>query len=71
MFVLLAYSWLCLVLEMTKMALDVQKNWKPAQFIILDNFCFNNFSKKSIPGDILALGLLLAVFGPVHDLDDP
>ena len=64
MFVLLAYSWLCLVLDMTKMALDVQKNCKPAHFIIRDNFCLNNFSKKSIPGDVLALGLLLAVCGP-------
>ena len=34
------------------MALDARKNWKPTQFIILDNFCFNNFSKKSIPGDV-------------------
>ena len=53
------------------MALDVRKNWKPAQFIILDNFCLNNFSKKSIPGAVLALGLLLAVFGPGHDPDGP
>ena len=68
---LLAYSWLFVVLDMTQMALDLQKNWKPAQFIIFDNFCFNNFSKKSIPGDVLALGLLLAVCGPGHDPAGP
>ena len=58
-------------MDMTQMALDVWKNWKPAQFIILDNFCLNNFSKKSIPGEVLALGLLLAVFGLGHDPDGP
>ena len=64
MSLLLAYSWLSLVLDMIHIALDVQKNWKPAQFIILDNFCLNKFSKKLIPGDVVALGLLLAVCGP-------
>ena len=56
MSLLLAYSWLSLVLDMTQMALDVRKNWKPAQFIILDNFCFNNFSNNQS----LGMSLLLA-----------
>ena len=64
MSLLLAYSWLSVVLDMTQLALDVRKNWKPAQFIILDNFCLNKFSKKLMPGDVVALGLLLAVCSP-------
>ena len=69
MSLLLGYSWLSEVLDMTQMAQDVQKNWQPAQFIILDNFCLNNFSKKSIPGTVLAPDLLMAVFGLGHDTD--
>ena len=33
------------------MVLDVGKNLKSTQWIILDNFCFNTCLKKSIPGD--------------------
>ena len=64
MFLLLAYSWLSLVLDMTQMALDVRKNPKPSQFNILNIIDLNNFPKKSSPGVVLALGLLLAVYGP-------
>ena len=46
------------------MVLDVRKNLKPTQLIILDNFTFNNFSQKSSLGGVLALRLLLAVYGP-------
>ena len=30
------------------------KTFKPTQFYMLNNLCFNNFSKKSIPGDVRA-----------------
>ena len=33
---------------------NVRKNLKPTQFISLENFSFNNFSKKSIPGQVWA-----------------
>ena len=49
-----AYSWLSMALGLAQMVLDVQKNLKPTQLIIPDNFCFNNFSKKSIPEDVRA-----------------
>ena len=58
---LLPYTLMSLVLDFTQMVLDVRINRKPTQFCMLNNFCFNNFSKKSIPGEVLALGLLLAV----------
>ena len=43
---LLPYTLMSLVLDFSQMVLDVQKNLKPSQFIILDNFCFIDFSKK-------------------------
>ena len=49
-----ANSWLSMALGLAQMVLDVGINLKPTQLIILDNFCFNNFSKKSIPGDFRA-----------------
>ena len=36
------------------MVLDVGKNLKSTQWIILDNFCFNTCLKKSLPGDARA-----------------
>ena len=57
---LLAYSWL----SMAQMVLDVWKNFKTTQFYMMNNICFNNFAQNSSPGGILALGLLLAVYGP-------
>ena len=51
---LLAYSWLSMALGLAQMVLDVRKNLKPTQFYMLNNLCFNNFSKKSIPGDVRA-----------------
>ena len=53
------------------MVLDVQKYFKPTKFYMLNNICFNNFAKKSSPGGILALGLLLAVYGPGLGPDGP
>ena len=61
------YSWVSEALDLTQMVMDIWKQLKSTYFIIPNNFSFNNFSKKSIPGDVLALGLLLAVCGPGHD----
>ena len=51
---LLPYTLVSMVLDFTQMVLDVRKNLKPTQFYMLNNLCFNNFSKKSIPGDVRA-----------------
>ena len=51
---LLPYTLVSLGLDFTQMVLDVRKNLKPTQFYMLNNLCFNNFSKKSIPGDVRA-----------------
>ena len=60
-----------MALDFTQMVLDVQKNLKPTQFYMLNIFCLNNFPKKSSPGGVLALGLLLAVYGPGLGPDGP
>ena len=57
-----AYSWLSMALGLAQMVLDVRKKFKPTQFYMLNKLCFNNFAKKSSPGGVLALGLLLAVY---------
>ena len=41
-------------LDLTQMVMDIQKQLKSTYFIIPNNFCFNNLSKKSIPGDARA-----------------
>ena len=51
---LLPYTLVSLGLDFTQMVLDVRKNLKPTQFYMLNNLCFNNFFKKSIPGDVRA-----------------
>ena len=48
-----------------------RKNLKTTQFYMLSNFCFNNFPKKSGPGGVLALGLILAVYCPGLGPDVP
>ena len=53
-----------MALGLAQMLLDVRKNLKPTQFYMLNNICFNNFAQKPSPGGVLALGLLLAVYGP-------
>ena len=53
-----------MALDLAQMVLDVRKNLKPTQFYMLNNLCYNNFSQKSSPGGVLALDLLLAVYGP-------
>ena len=60
-----------MALDLAQMVLDVWKKPKPTLFMILDNFCFNNFVKYSSPGGVLALGLLLAVYGPGLGPDGP
>ena len=53
-YLLSPYTLVSLGLDFTQMVLDVQKHLKPTQFYMLNNLCFNNFSKKSIPGDVRA-----------------
>ena len=48
------------------MVLEFRKNLKPTQFFIPNSFCLNNFAQKSILWVVLALVLLLAVFGTGH-----
>ncbi len=45
------------------MVLEVGKNLKPTQFFIPNSFCLYYFAQKSISWIVLALVLLLAVFG--------
>ena len=60
-----------MALDLAQMVLDVRKNLKPTQFYLLNNLCYNNFAQKSSPGGVLALGLLLAVYGPGFGPDGP
>ena len=66
-----AYSWLSMALDLAQMVLEVRKNLKPTKFYMLNISCLNNFPKKSSPGGVLALGLLLAVYGPGLGPDGP
>ena len=52
-----------MALGLAQMVLDVQKIFILTQFYMVNNICLNNFAQKSNPGIILALGLLLAVYG--------
>ena len=49
---------------MAQKVLDVQKNLKSTQLILLNNICFSNFVQKSTPGGVLVVSLLLGVYGP-------
>ena len=60
-----------MALVLAQMVLDVQNNFKPTHFYMLNNICFNNFAQKSSPGGFLALGLLLAVYDPGLGPDGP
>ena len=60
-----------MALDLAQMVLDVWKNLKPTQFYLLNNLCYNDFAQKSSPGDVLAFGLLLAVYGPGLGPDGP
>ena len=71
MSLLWAYSWLSMALGLAQMVLDFRKNLKSTQLNMLNNICFNNFAQKSSPGGVLALSLLLAVYGPGLGPDGP
>ena len=60
-----------MALGLAQMVLDVRKNLKPTQFYLLNKLCYNNFTQKSSPGGVLALGLLLADYGPGRGPDGP
>ena len=47
------------------------KHLIPIQFYLLSNFCVNKSAQKSIPGGVLALLLLLTVYGSGLDPDGP
>ena len=52
-----------LAMDLVQMVLEVRKHLKPTQFSIPNSFSFYNYAQKSIPWVVLALVLLLAVFG--------
>ena len=58
-------------LGLVQMVLDILISFKPTQFYMLNNICFSNFTQKSSPGGVLALGLLLAVYGSGLGPDGP
>ena len=64
-----------LALDLTQMVLEVWKHLKTTQYSIPNSFCLYNFAQKSISWVVLALVLLLAVFGagpgPGLDPDGP
>ena len=60
-----------MALDLAQMVLEVRKNPKPTKFYMLNIFCQNNFPKKSSPVGVLALSLLLAVYGPGLGPDGP
>ena len=60
-----------MALDLSQMVLEVRKNPKPTQFYMLNIFGFYNYPQKSSPGGVLALGLLLAVYGPGLGPDGP
>ena len=60
-----------MALDLAQMVLEVWKNPKPTQFYMLNIFDFYNYPQKSSPGVVLALGLLLAVYGPGPGPDGP
>ena len=60
-----------MALGLAQMVLEVWNFSKPTKFYVLNSICFNNFPKKSVLWGILALGLLLAVFGPGPGPDGP
>ena len=76
---LLSYSWLSLAmdlaLDLVHMILEVQKHLKHTQFLFPTALAETFFAQKSIPRAVLALVLLLAVFGAGPgrglDPDDP
>ena len=66
----LANTLVSLVLDLAHMVLVFQKHLQMTNIIILENFYYYNFQGKSIPGKVLALGLLLGVFDAGQWLSD-
>ena len=60
-----------MVLDLAQMVLAVRKHLQMTNMIILDNFGFKKCLKKSISGDVLDLGLHLAVLGAGLGPDGP
>ena len=60
-----------MALDLAQMVLEVRKCLKPTQFYMLNIFGFYNYPQKSSPGVVLALGLLLAVYGTGLGPDGP
>ena len=64
-----------LTLHLAQIVLEVRKYLKPTQFFIPNSISFYNYAQKSILWVVLALVLLLAVFGtgpgPGLDPDGP
>ena len=52
-----------LAMVLAQMVLEVRKHLKPTQFFIPNSVSFYNYAQKSILWVVLALVLLLAVFG--------
>ena len=53
------------------MVLAVRKNLQMNNIIMLVIFYYLNFPRKSVPGEVLALGLLLGAFGDGLGPDGP
>ena len=51
--------------------LNVGNHLKPIQFYMQSNFCVTKCAQKSTPGGVLALLLLLAVYGSGLGPDGP
>ena len=63
----LANTLVSLVLDMAQMVLAVRLHLQMTNMIMRDNYHIWNFPRKSIHGEeVLALGLLLGVFGAGH-----
>ena len=60
-----------MALDLAQMVLEIRKNSELTQFYMLNILGFNKFPPKSIPGVVLPLGLLLAVYGPGLGPDGP
>ena len=63
----LANTLVSLVLDLAQR----EKHHQMTNIIMLENFYYYNFHGKSIPGEVLALGLLPSVFGAGHGPDGP
>ena len=60
-----------MALDLAQMVLENRKNLRLTQLYMLNIFGFYNFPRKSSPWGVLALGLLLAVYGPGLGPDGP